>query len=122
MVMVERQKYFHKKSLWLLKYYDPPSGLPYTSHLHRNKLSQHPHIEIDFEFVTACGTTSGTIGPISLVSPPDVSFEVTRNSMCKYSCGVYNYFRKWFSLQDCSEFAQMVLELWRWNTYNRCFY
>ena len=66
---------FSQEDLVASIYFDPPLDFP-IPHTYAETNCPNAPFEINFEFVTACGTTSGTIGPISLVSPPDVSFEV----------------------------------------------
>ena len=99
---------FSQEELVASMYFDPPLDFP-IPHTYIETNCPNTPFEINFEFVTACGTTSGTIGPISLVSPPDVSFEVPEIVCVNTPVEFINTSENGFA-EDCSEFAQ-----WFWN-------
>ena len=99
---------FSQEELVASIYFDPPLDFP-IPHTYIETNCPNTPFEINFEFVTACGTTSGTIGPISLVSPPDVSFEVPEIVCVNTPVEFINTSENGFA-EDCSEFAQ-----WFWN-------
>ncbi|MFB1026819.1 MAG: PKD domain-containing protein, partial [Flavobacteriaceae bacterium] len=70
---------FLQPNLVASEYFDPPQDYP-IPHVYAETNCPSSEYFLDFEFLTNCGIgTIGTVGPISLVTPPEVSFVSPEN-------------------------------------------
>ena len=70
---------FLQPTLVASEYYDPPQDYP-IPHVYTETNCPSSEYFLDFEFLTNCGIgTIGTVGPISLVTPPQISFDSPDN-------------------------------------------